>query len=139
MKLTEADVKAMDERALYDALGLIQEEIKEREEGAFAELVTTYLRTEADAGLRADLAEGGGAVKLTFSADHWDDGYFYNEHSGTLTLRDGSDLEVDFGLTVVHDALTELSQVRRREYGLGSESLLVVDLVTGEVEHTGRA
>jgi hypothetical protein len=133
--LTEASVKAMSESDLYAALSMIQEEIKEREEGGFAETVRECLAELDDDEARADIAEGGGAVRLTFPADHWDDGFFYDEHRGELALRDGSTVEVDFDGTVVHDALTELSQVRRREHGLDRYSVLVVDLVTGEVKH----
>lgn len=138
-KLTEADIKAMGESDLYATLNLIEEEIKAREEGGFAEGVRDYLRRDADAELREEVAAGGGAVRLTFGSDHWDDGYFYDEHSGMLTLADGSEAEVDFYHTSVHDALTDLSGVRRREYGLDRYSILVVDLVTGVVEHEVRA
>jgi hypothetical protein len=52
-----------------------------------------------------------------------------------LVLADGTNVEIDFGQTCVHDVLTQLSSIRRIEFGLDRYSRVTVDLVTGEVEH----
>ncbi len=139
MKLTEADVRAMDESALYDALRLITEEIRVRNEGGIVEVVNEWLSGRASHPLRTTIADGGGAVRLNFTSSRDDDGFFYDESSGVLVLRDGSDVEVDFSRTVVADVLTEVSCMRQQEYGLDRSSVLIVDLVTGEVRYGARA
>lgn len=136
--LSKDQVEAMSESELYGGLALIGQEIKRREEGSFAETVREYLNEPASAGLREPIEAGGGALRLEFTTDCWDDGWFYNEHQGVFTLRDGGTVEEDFAHTVVHDALTELSGVRRREQGLDRYGVLLVDLVTGEVRHDVR-
>ncbi len=134
-KLTEAVVKAMSKSDLYGALSLIEAEIKEREEGAIAETIREYLRTVDDDALRAEVELGGGVVRATFPTVHWDNGWFYDENDGELTLADGSKLGVDFSRTVVDAALTDLSAVARSGDGLDRESQLMVDMVTGQGEH----
>jgi hypothetical protein len=134
-RLAEAIVKGMDENELYEALDLIESEIRRREEGGFAEVVNGWLRDGADAELTAAIRSGRDAVCLEFRAGEWEDGWFYNEHSGLLTLGDGSVEEVDFANTAVDEALTGLSGVARRDGGLGADSRLVVDLRTGAVTH----
>jgi hypothetical protein len=137
--ITEADVKAMSRDELSQALRLIHVEIKTREEGGFAEVVREALAGLDDAELRTEIALGGGAVRLTFPADYWDDGFFYDESRGELGLHDGGTADVDFCDTLVHDALTELSLAQRREQSLDRYSILVVDLLTGDVRHEVRA
>jgi hypothetical protein len=140
MKLTRADVQAMNESELSTAFRLINEEVETREEGGFAEVVCDFLRDTRNSELRLALAAAGGApVRLSFTSDHWDNGYFYSESTGVLTFDDDSTMDVDFDGTVVEDALSELSQIRRGKGGLDEHSVLKVDLVTGAVEHTIKA
>lgn len=125
------NLRAMPDSELYATLHAIKAEILRRDADGFADLIKNHL-ARVDSDLRESIARGGGAVRVTFGTTSYDNGVFYDEHAGSLTLADGSTVDIDIAYTSAADMMTELSEAEP----LNTYSVLAVDLTTGQISHT---
>ncbi|MEJ3741762.1 hypothetical protein WEI85_00470 [Actinomycetes bacterium KLBMP 9797] len=122
-------VRALDDSTLYELNRWVTSEIDQRATQHIGRAIRGVWEDDEDASWAAH------AVKVRFTSDSWDDGWFYSQTSARVILDDGSQEEYDFDRTEVEDTLNELSYTARTVHGLDANSVLTVDLLTGAVEH----
>lgn len=112
----------LDDSDLYAIMGKARDTLAMRESSALID------------ALREVLADHDPAVEaVAFGTTEYDDGWFYDPATATMTLVDGTKVK-DVDLNEVDDQLRELCD----PYGpLGKAAGLRVTLATGEIEADG--
>jgi hypothetical protein len=125
---TREAVAEMDANAVDVLHGLLSDRMDDDAPQDFAETVRDAL---ADQGARwVD------AVTVRFPANNdYTDGWWYEQTAAVVTLADGTEHDYNFDRTGVEEQLDALSGVVRRSGTIGRDSVLQVDLKTGEVTH----
>lgn len=126
---TSESVVALSKAELSAQYHLLREEMGRRESGKFVGFVRAAL---ADKEMAEEIREAGGApIKVVWPTSEWDNGWFFDQYSGKVTLDNGETLELDLGDSAEFEEL--LSDQSSLSQPLGKHAELILDLRDGSL------
>lgn len=131
LDLTKLDLSGLDREELLKLVQRVNDEWDSRSVSSFLEALKEALASDKD--VQTGIALHGQVVRATFSTTDYDNGWFFDENSPTLTFEDGTveDVYLVEDDRSLGDPMANVSQAYQP---LGSTATYTVNLLTGEME-----